>query len=150
MNIGQVLELSVWLTGEESVAMIERYKTDLCDGFRETCETRNVRTSPIIFTEKKPGEDRVPPVPKHISGANVRLLLGEAMIVEIIEPLKVNSFLGDLDKVDLERLRRMTQATARQYGAELSDMEADVIIEGLGPEAAYAAVKQAVDSKSLH
>lgn len=60
----------------------------------------------------KPGDERVPGVPDHIQGQDVRLLVGEALVLGRKTVLKLNSFLNDLDPKDLTRLRQITLQVA--------------------------------------
>jgi hypothetical protein len=151
MNPGHAYEFAIWLTGLESPERIEAERDAMLVAFDRIAERDGVLLTPATFKELRPGEDRVPPVPKHIGGPNVRLLYAEAEVVGQAPMLVVNSFLGDLDPVDLERLRTITRRTARGYGqAAMTDEECDRMIEEIGPDAAMEAVRNAVDSRAVH
>jgi hypothetical protein len=107
-----------------------------------------------MWAEKKPGDDRVPPVPEHVSGPDVRLLIAEAKVFcrlpHIVAP---GSFLLELDGPDLRRLRELTRRAHGRCNPQapvLSDAECDSVIEELGPEAAREEVRRAVDSGTVH
>src|SRR3990167_11391615 len=127
MKPGDIAELSIWLDGTE------------------TEQQHGVTLGPIEFTVKRPGDDRVPQVPSHIEGPDVRLLVGEAKVVYApqytIQPS--TAFVADLDKDDLLKLRVMTRrAHARTHpGDRLSDKHCDAIIERLGPDVAVQTLR---------
>lgn len=153
MKPGEVLETAIWLDGTETTELIARYKEDCHECIRLAADEHKVLFSPIEFTEKKPGEDRVPPVPGHIHGPDVRLLIAEAMVLCHAPQIITRSFLMDLDPKDLERLRQITRrvhAKDRPRGALLTDAQCDAIIEEIGPQAAYETVRKAVDDRVLH
>lgn len=151
MKPGHVYEFSIWLTGLESDKRLAEEREAMRVAFDRVKESEGVLLGPIAFNELRPGEDRVPPVPKHIGGPNVRLLYAEATVVGKAPTLVVNSFLSDLDPVDLMRLRTITRRTAKGYGqAAMTDEECDRMIEEIGPEAAMEAVRNAVDRRAVH
>ena len=99
----------------------------------------NVIVGPFKFEEKHPEEDRVPKVPDHVSGPDVRLLVGEAKTLvgsSLIE--KESGFVTDLSHEDRETLRGLTRRahSRRNPGDWLSDKNCDQVIEMLGPEVA--------------
>jgi hypothetical protein len=109
----------------------------------------SVIMSEPAFTEKLPGEERVPPVPGHISGPGVRLLVCEATVVASLKAdiVKSTGFVHDLDKRDLERLRQITRAAhqkAQPMERLLTDAECDAVIEEIGPQSALATVREGV------
>ena len=138
MKVGDVIETAIWLSGDESEEMRQRYINDVCAAIEEQCHTEHVLHGPITFTEKRPGEHRVPPVPDHIQGQRVRLFVAETTVMSVIET-KEGSFVANLDHVDLIRLRRFTRRQARKV---MTDQECDQIIEQYGPEAAIDSLKQ--------
>jgi hypothetical protein len=146
MKAGQVAEIAIWLTGEETPEQIARWKTEECDKImRRTEQQYGVLIGPVTFMVKRPGEDRVPKVPDHVHGPDVRLLVGEALVFErvtyTIRP--ATGFVHDLTKDDLEKLRRITRrAHRRAYpGDRLSDAQCDAIIESLGPDTAVKTLR---------
>lgn len=139
MKIGDVVETAIWLTGDEPEEMKRRYIDDVCAVIEKQCHSEHVMHGPITFTEKRPGEYRVPPVPDHIQGQRVRLFVAETTIMSVIET-KEGSFVAQLDHVDLIRLRRYTRRQARR---PMTDQECDQIIEQYGPEAALDTLRRA-------
>ena len=154
MKPGQMMENAIWLTGMESPADRARYEADIRRSFEALAQEHNVLIGPVSWVAKQPGAERVPPVPDHVSGPDVRLLVAEAAIL-CRRPFIVmhGGFLGQLDPVDLARLRAITKrayARANPDAFPLSDSLCDSTIEKLGPEAAIDAVRQAVDSQAIH
>ena len=143
MRIGDFIESSVWLTGEESPELRRQYEKDVAEAIEYFCCEHCFQHGPVTFTEKKPGDDRVPPVPDHVAGPAVRLLLAESEITSKVQT-SVGSFTAQLDKVDLQRLREITRRVRRSYGAPLSNRECDAIIEEIGPEAALTTLRKIV------
>jgi len=133
MNLGDVLETSFWLTGTETPELLAHHREQVCQSLLTVMSESGFVSGPVGFTEKKPGEDRVPPVPDHIQGPDVRLLVAEATVIAKVPELGTRRFVGDLDEKDLARLRQITRQNAPR---PLSDAECDDVIEELGPEAA--------------
>ena len=144
MKIGDFIESSVWLTGEESPELRRQYEKDVAEAIEYFCHEHRFQHGPVAFTEKKPGADRVPPVPDHVAGPAVRLLIAESEITGKRPETSVGSFTAQLDKVDLQRLREITRRVRRSYGAPLSNRECDAIIEEIGPEAALTTLRKIV------
>lgn len=154
MKPGDIAEIAVWLTGEETPQQVAHWKAVVCEDTARSVERQyNVKLGPWEFTEKRPGDDRVPPVPDHIAGIDVRLLVAEAKAGPgrpVI--LKETGFAADLDKNDLAQLRRLTRAAhARAHpGDKLTDRHCDQIIEALGPDVAVRTLTEGRDGRSLH
>ena len=148
MQAGDVLETAIWLNGEETDELLSRFRADLSKAIVFIEEQEHVIIKPIQFVEKRPDTHRVPPVPAHIHGPNVRLLVAEAEVL-CRQPFVVTagSFLLELESSDLERLRTVTRKVAPH---QLTDAECDEIIEEIGPEAALATVREAVDTGRIH
>lgn len=153
-EIGDVLECAVWLTGTETADDLRRWKEIDCpEALKGEATSREILVGPITFTVKHPGEDRVPQVPDHIAGPDVRLLVAEATVVGFRTIGQKSSFLLDLEQRDVDRLRAITRrihTKANPGDPRLSDSECDYLINAIGPEAAMAAVREAVDSGTVH
>ena len=148
-RIGETLETAIWMDGRETPEQVEECKRDIEEAF-DYLAMGFVR-APATFTEMLPGQDRVPEVPKHVDGPKIRLLHAETEILASKPTVQVNSFLGDLEKKDLERLRAILRRIGRQYGVVyLTDEQCDRKIEEIGPEAAVDAVRKAVDGGYIH
>jgi hypothetical protein len=130
VKIGDLAECAIWLEGTESEAMLAQWAKD-CPFMMAHSQDPVLKLGPVNFEIKRPGQDRVPPVPDHISGPDVRLLVGTAEVLGF-EPPKA-SFLDELSEADLVRLRK---ATRKAYGRNLPDNVCDQLIERLGPVAA--------------
>lgn len=144
MKIGDIIESAIWITGDESHESRERYKQDVAHAIDYLCHEHRFIHGPITWTEKRPGENRVPQVPDHIQGSRVRLLVGES---EIIAPAPLSgkgSFIANLDKKDLERLRKITRLSAKMCGTIMNAQECDDVIERCGPEAALDVLRRTV------
>lgn len=153
MKLGDTITASIWLDGRETPAMRAEYEMQVADAMNELCNDKGFRHGPLRFEEKLPKSDpRVPEVPDHIQGPDVRLLIGEADIVGLVVIETGRAFIGDLDRLDLERLRHITRKSFVESnpGQILTDMECDDVIEELGPEAAYEAIRSAVDNHTVH
>ncbi len=131
MKIGELTERAIWIDGTESEAALRQWKVD-CAFMMASAQEPRLKLGPVTFEIKRPGEDRVPPVPAHITGPDVRLLVATAEVVGF-EPVHRGSFLNELSEADLVRLRK---ATRKVHGKKLPDGVCDQIIERLGPVAA--------------
>ena len=140
MKPGEIVEVAIWLNGEETDEQIAHWKTVQVPALLEQTEKQfGVLIRNIEFSTKYPGEDRVPPVPDHISGINVRLLVCEAQVFSAPPKIEVASgFVHDLTKDDRNRLREITRrAYAKTHpGQWLNNKQVDSIINAMGPEAA--------------
>ncbi len=148
---GDTLEAAIWLTGKESKAQMAALREIVEENaFGEAEEIHNIVLGPRRMAKKRPGEARVPTVPDHIKGPDVRLLVIEADVVALAPKFteSINNFVLDLDKQDLARLRKITrEARAKQapHSPPLSDAACDDIIQRLGPDVAAKTVKAALD-----
>ena len=152
LKAGDVVEFAIWLTGAETERELQHWKTVVIPKVHaDTIAQHHVELSPFSFTEKKPGTERVPPVPDHVKGPDVRLLVAEAKVGRSTrkEIVRASGFVHDLTKDDLAKLRKITRRAHRRThpGDVLSDKAADQVIEYLGPE---AAVKTLRGDESVH
>ena len=151
MKPGDTIEAAVWLTGAETAERLTQIDADLAEVFRRTEKEYKVLIGPIAVVTRYPGGARVPPVPGHITGPDVRLLVAETSVLCRAPVWRPRRFVEDLDAKDLTRLRTITRRQALAAGKPmLTDDQCDAIIEELGPEAAGEAVRQAVDGRVLH
>ncbi len=153
MKIGDTIHHSAWLTGEETVPDVERFRDRVKEGMAELCHDMGFIHGPVRWLEKRPGEEGVPEVPDHIQGQDVSLLIGEADILAKAPDIAPRKFVGDLDPKDLARLRQITRAAWAKHMPKLgrlTDAQVDDIIEDLGPDAALESVRQAVDGGTVH
>lgn len=136
MKLGDLAECAVWIDGTETTDHLKQWKTD-CSYIMANGHDPVLKLGPVSFEIKYPGQDRVPPVPDRIKGPDVRLLIATAEVVGF-EIKRAYSFVSDLDKGTLARLRAVTR---KQMKRVLTDDQCDQIIERVGPG---AAVSQAV------
>ena len=144
-TVGDVLESAIWLDGRETAEHRKAFEAEVNAALALSARRHGHVLGPVTWTEKKPGDDRVPPVPNHIQGPNVRLLVAEAMIVNTVSIMReLPGFAHDLESDDLALLRRITRRKYReQYPGqpELTDRQCDTLINDLGPEAALDTLK---------
>ena len=148
MRPGDRVECAIWLSGTETEQEIARWKTVDCHEIaRRTEEHHGVALGPWTFVIKRPGEERVPPVPEHIQGPDVRLLVGECVAGQGRPKVeRATGFVADLGKHDLEKLRRITRRARRKAGGGLlTNSECDQIIEALGPQVALKELRRSVN-----
>jgi hypothetical protein len=143
MNLGDVIEKAIWLTGDESPELRKRYEQDVTQAIEDLCREHGFLHGPVTWVEKRPGEDRVPQVPDHVQGSRVRLLVAESIVTDYAPQTSEGSFIANLEKKDLERLRVITR---RQSKTTLSDQDCDELIEQYGPEAVLETLRQHVGS----
>ena len=136
MKVGEVIVNSIWCTGDEPEGTKDRYYNDILETFDHLCKKEGFVHGPVTMYEKLPG-DGIVPVPDHISGSNVRLLILETTLVKKLVVEGESSFVGNLDRADLVKLRKITRGrAAKDLKRIISNVECDEIIELLGPDAA--------------
>ena len=141
MKLGEVIINSIWMTGDEPEGMKERYKKDILESFDVLCKQEGFVHGPITVHEKRP-EEGIVPVPDHIQGSRVRLLIIEAELVEKLLVVVEASFVSTLERSDLVKLRKITRDRgAKDLKRIISDAECDEVIEELGPDAALATLR---------
>lgn len=150
LKIGDILPAALWYNPWQPQDY-DRAKEGITETLGLVAENDGVTISPVTFEVLEWNDDRLPEPPKWAHNG-VKCLLGEAVITGYVSDIKVTSFLADLDKKDLERLRDIQRRVHRKYypGEVLTDAQCDSLIEQIGPEAAFDAVKRAVDSGSVH
>jgi hypothetical protein len=143
MKVGDVIESSIWITGDENPEMRKQYEIDVRQAIADLCASEHVSHGPITFHELHPDNERTPQVPDHVQGSRVRLLVGEATVDHPVPVSSQGSFVANLDKKDLLRLRLITRkAWAKQNPKDvLTDQQCDEYIEQFGPEAAVETLR---------
>jgi len=152
VKVGDVLETAIWADGRETAEQRQRFKRDMGVALNQIAS--GLVLGPIIFTEKRPGDERVPEVPDHIQGPDVRLLIAEAIVIARLPDLNVQqgAFIAELEPDDLARLRRITRmsyALQKPFMVPLTDRQCDTIINDLGPDAALDTLRAGL-AKVLH
>lgn len=143
---GEILETAMWADGRETPEQMARFESDLKEQLAYFADQEGVIIGPLTVLEKRPGGERVPPVPDDISGPNVRLVVGTAKVLCSVPQFTIQSsrFVDDLDAIDLARLRQTTRASyARHFPKRpsLSELQCDQIIDEIGPEAALETLR---------
>jgi len=136
MNVGDKIESAIWMTGDEHPAMRRQYELDVIEAIDYLCAENSMTYANVEFTEKHPMDTGVMDVPDHVSGSRVRLLVGEATVTGKAIEVSKGSFVGNLDRKDLMKLRGII----RRHGSR-SNEECDYIIEQIGPEAALETLR---------
>lgn len=149
MKPGQIIETAIWMNGEETEAEIKKWKeVDLPSLFEIASYENNIKLGDIWFETKSVDDERTPPVPDHVSGDDVKLLVGCAKVLAYKKRAEVKSFIDDIIYEDLELLRNITRRVHRRQRSEseedLSDGYCDQLIEELGEEAAIRVIDEAV------
>lgn len=148
MKPGDVLETAIWMDGTETEEQKRRFAQDFQIYLARAAGDEFI-LGPMTIVEKRPGDDRVPPVPDSIQGPDVRLLVCEATVIDSI--LESESlFVADLDPKDLHRLRTILRRVHQWYNPgkpELSDEKCDEYINRNGPNAALEALREQVGVK---
>lgn len=147
MKPGETFESAIWLDGCETPEMVRQFKADVVDTIDRTCVENHLLRAPVRFIEKKPGDNRVPPVPDHIQGLDVRLLVGEADITGYAPRPTKRAFVSELEQKDLDQLRAATRHAfeVNNSGQSITDMQCDDVIEELGPETALRTLGSGVN-----
>ena len=145
MHSGDKLEIGIWLDGTEQPEHLEQWKKVDAPGIlREVAAQENMTIGPLEFYVKQPGDDRMPQVPDHIAGPEVKLLVAEAVVGGEIQKIERSAgFTHDLTPEDLATLRKITRKAFAVHhpGDRLSNAKCDAIIEYTGPEAAVATLR---------
>lgn len=145
-QVGQLIEVAIWLNGQETEEDLRRWVEETIPSTFKAAEARDrIVLGSVRYTEKLPGQDRVPPVPRHISGPNVRLLVAEAVVLGKTKPVIEVGFIGDLTDEDLQRLRRLTRRAHQRAHPDfppLTDAQCDAVINMMGPQAAVATLRK--------
>jgi len=136
MKLGDVIESSVWLTGDEPEEMRKRYENDVSEAIDYFCFEKSFIAGPVSFDEKHPMDDVIE-VPDHIKGSRVRLLVASATVVEKAVETSRGSFVANLEMKDLKKLR-----TIIRRHRDLTDIDCDRIIEEIGPDAALDTLRE--------
>ncbi len=92
----------------------------------------------------EPGEDGAPEMPD--AAPTLRLLVGRAKITK--EPMR-GSFIADLDRTDLARLRKLTREKHREqcpWARPMRNSEVDEVIDEIGPASAEAVLRKIVSN----
>ena len=148
------LEVAIWYDANQYVDPIKSCSESIKDMIDIMCAGTKDTHGDIDYKILKPGDDRVPSVPRWLektNGAIPRLLLATTKTQLMSSVSNVNqelpSITGDLDKKDVARLRYMTRKAhhkSRPDDGPLTNYECDQIIDKLGIEIVMDQLKSSV------
>ncbi len=137
-RIGDILEFAFWVTGEETEeeihAMAEQADKRMSDVMRDD----NIMLAKCGVVELKMGDERLPELPNHIHGPDVRCLIFEARVLLDLPAPSKSRFADELEKDDFRRLSVINQtAYSRLFpnAPPLTHGQQKTIINGIGEEA---------------
>ena len=147
MKIGDTVHNAIWTTGDEPAEMRAHYEKQVRDSISFLCDENGFVCGGFKTSEHLPDTDlskflKEPKVPDHIQGSKVRLLVIESDVVDTKSKVEIGSFVHNLDKADLHKLRHITRkAYAKHHKQILSNAECDEVIEQLGVDAALETLR---------
>lgn len=153
LHPGDVIEAAIWMTGEEREVeggLKNRFEKDMRESLAAGADAEGVIIGPLVIIEKRPGEDRVPPVPDNVHGIDVRLLVGEATVVGYVPEASEGYFIADLEPKDLARLVTILRRVYQQYNPGKPELAIERCYEFIninGPDQALTALREQVGVK---
>ncbi len=137
--LSKEIEFAIWYDANEHLDPINSCGESIKDALDAICVKNKVGHGKISYEILKPGDDRVPPVPRWLETTNgviPRLLVATAETSSHLYqgPMGI---VGDLDKKDIARLRVIVQRVHRKFHPKttpLTDPECDRIIDQQGIE----------------
>ena len=125
-EVGDIVHNSIWLTGDEPDGMKAKYRRDVEETIDDLCEKNGFKHGAVLAIEKRPGDYQVPPVPDHIQGSRVRLLVLETKVIDKLIIENKPSFVNNLERKDLMQLRWITRKAAmKKLKRNIRDEECD-------------------------
>ena len=146
---GNEVEFAIWYDAGEHLDPINSCSESIKDALDAVCATKNVGHGEISYEILKPGDDRVPLVPRWleiITGAIPRLLLATTKTTSSLHH-GPTGIIGDLDKKDIVRLRVITRRAHRMAHPKttpLTNQECDRIIDQVGIEVVMDQLRSSV------
>ena len=143
-KIGEIIEWAFWMTGEETQSELRDFTDATKMAHKSYEQEEHVMLSQPVARVVRPGEERCPPVPDHIHGADVQLLVFEARVLLDLPGEKPNRFADELEKDDFNRLAKITREQYARYFPRyprLSDGQVRTIINDLGPDVALETLR---------
>ncbi len=143
------IEFAIWYDASEHLDPINSCSESIKDALDAICTNKNVGHGEISYEILKPGDDRVPLVPRWleiITGAIPRLLLATTKTTSSLHK-GPTGIIGDLDKKDIARLRAITRRVHRKSypkTTSLTNQECDRIIDQIGMEVVMAQLRSNV------
>ncbi len=139
-RIGDILEFSAWITGEETREQIEELADEVDRCMSQVMADDGVMLKKIGVTTLDVGDPRLPDPPDHIQGVNVQCMIVEARVLLDLPTPSQSRFADELEKDDFNRLAKITRDDyARQFPGSppLTHDQCKTVINDIGPDAAY-------------
>ncbi len=136
-KVGDEVEFAIWFDANEHSDPINSCSKSMEDAIDVIHGKRNISHGKISYEILKPGDDRVPSVPRwleNINGSVPRLLVATTKMTNKVRQESMG-IIGDLDKKDIARLRVITQREHHKVYPNddpLTNYECDQIIDKLG------------------
>lgn len=149
-SVGEEVEAACWFIPAK-MGDKDNAKSIVRAALRDYEEESRVTLSPTSWAEFKVEEnDRIPPPPENLWGAEPRLLLGTSRIVIVhhrvsellVDPEAAARYLASLTDEQLAERRAWTREVAKQYGRTLTDQECDALIVQHGPKSEERSIRK--------
>ncbi len=133
------IEFAIWYDANEHLDPINSCGESIKDALDAICVKNKTGHGKISYEILKPGDDRVPSVPRWLEttdGVIPRLLVATAETLGYVYQGSMG-IVGDLDKKDIARLRVIVQRVHQKFHPKttpLTDPECDRIIDQQGIE----------------
>ncbi len=143
------LELAIWYDANKHSDIINLCSESVIDVLDTVCTKNDTRHDDVNLEILKPGDDRVPPVPRWLEltdGAIPRLLVATTRVISNVPQVPVG-IIGDLDKKEIARLRVITCREHQKIypnDVPLTDEECDQIIDKFGLEVVMDQLRSSV------
>ena len=148
---GSELEFSIWYDANEHADPISSCSESITEGLDAICVKSNVFHDKVHYEILKPGDDRVPSVPRWLEiiyGSVPRLLVATTKAYNSgWRDQNTVGIIGDLDKKDIARLRLITRSIHQKCHpntTSLTDYECDHIIDKMGMEVVMDQLRSSV------
>ncbi|NIA72283.1 hypothetical protein HBA54_27190 [Pelagibius litoralis] len=146
--IGQKIERAWWFRNEMERFLGERNATA---AVQKAAKEEGASIGPVKVETLPAGDPRLSDPPPQWRDAPC--LLVSARVTAIASPLVKESFVANLDRRDLDRLRQVTRVMhhqARPDEPRLSNTDADAMIDEFGPKVGERMLREAVDMRVLN
>lgn len=140
METDPEIELAIWYNAADLLDPIGAFGASVEEALVQICHRKNVVCGKISYEILRPGDDRVPPVPRwleQIENVAPRLLFARTRGVVSSFVRRSLGLVDDLDEKDKIRLRVLTRNKHQQMHPDLlllTDQQCDVLINQLGME----------------
>ena len=143
------LEFAIWYDANKHLDPINSCSESIKDALGAICIKNKIGHGKISYEILKPGDDRVPSVPRWLettNGAIPRLLVATTKTSSYFYhgPMGI---VGDLDKKDIARLRVIVKQVHQKFHPKttpLTDQECDNIIDRQGMEVVVDQLRSSV------